>query len=322
MKKLVVAAIALSMLAGPAVAQTLSILKTGVPDPVIAGNLLTYTMTGTNDGPGASTNFTISDPLPSLTVFISAVASPGASLVTPAVGVNGVVTSVWNAAGGTTNGLTPNGTSRTLTAMVRVCPEAGCGSVDNTATASADGATSDNEEISTTVDVVGDLSITKSGPTEATRLTPLTYTLAVQNAGPSVLTAAVVTDTLPPGVAATSVISSFPGAMCSILPGNSVVTCTLTVGAANQCTTTFPTSGTIIVGATVLPSAQAGQFQNVATIEPGECGTDSDPSDNTAILPLRIFASNRAPVASSLGLAALAGLLAAAGAMRLRRGLR
>ncbi len=319
MLRIVVAAMGLAI-ASPGFGQAvLSVTKVDTPDPVTAGNLLTYTATATNAGPDSAANLAISDPLPTGTVFISAVASPGATLSTPAVGANGTVTSTWDAAGGTPGGLTPATVSRTLTMVARVCPEAGCIDLENTATVSATDEISAEGESTTTVSVVGDLSITKSGPTEATRGQTITYVLTVQNSGPSNLADAVVTDTLPPGLGATSVISTFPGAVCNILPGNSQVVCTISVGAANQCTRTVPTSGTITIEALVLASAQPAEFENVATVATGTCGTDSDPSDNTATLPITFLISNRAPAMHGAGLAALAALLGAAGALRLRR---
>lgn len=97
--------------------------KTDSPDPIVAGNNLTYVITGTPEGPSAALNLTIEDALPQGTVFVSAVASTGATLTTPAVNTNGTVKAVWNAAGGTPGGLTPVGTVRTLTIVVRVCSD-------------------------------------------------------------------------------------------------------------------------------------------------------------------------------------------------------
>src|SRR5262245_16285859 len=131
----------------------LVIEKNATPEPVTPGNLLTYTITALNDDGQSALNLTITDPLPAEIVFVSAVASPGATLTTPAVGTNGTVEAVWDAAGGTAMGLTPVGVSRTLTVIGRVCPETGCVDIFDTATVSAENAeddASDKEESETT----------------------------------------------------------------------------------------------------------------------------------------------------------------------------
>jgi uncharacterized repeat protein (TIGR01451 family) len=49
----------------------LAITKTDSPDPVIAGNDLTYTVTVTNNGPDTATSVTVTDNLPAETTFVS-----------------------------------------------------------------------------------------------------------------------------------------------------------------------------------------------------------------------------------------------------------
>src|SRR5262245_34451325 len=112
-------------------------------DALIPGTLVTYSLLGHNLGPDAALNEKLVDTLPSAEVFISAVASPGATLTTPAVGSNGIVTGVWDAAGGTPGGLTPVDTDRTLAIVTRICPEALCTDADNDATITADNGISD-----------------------------------------------------------------------------------------------------------------------------------------------------------------------------------
>lgn len=56
----------------------LAISKTGSPDPVKVGAVLTYTIAVTNLGPGTATGVVVTDDLDSQVDFISATASPGA----------------------------------------------------------------------------------------------------------------------------------------------------------------------------------------------------------------------------------------------------
>src|SRR5205807_1899946 len=50
----------------------LSIAKSDSPDPVLAGNNLTYTLSVTNAGPSNASSLSVSDPLPAGTTLVSA----------------------------------------------------------------------------------------------------------------------------------------------------------------------------------------------------------------------------------------------------------
>src|SRR4029079_8227832 len=130
------------------------------------------------------------------------IASPGATLTTPAVGANGTPVAVWDAAGGTPGGLTLMNVPRTLTVVARICPEAGCVDLVNTATTSADTPTVVPAQ-STTTDPLfpqSNLAIQKLASVEKVKIgDSFTYTLNVSNAGPSNSATTQVVDTLPPG---------------------------------------------------------------------------------------------------------------------------
>jgi uncharacterized repeat protein (TIGR01451 family) len=68
----------------------LAITKTDSPDPVIAGNDLTYTVTVTNNGPDTATSVTVTDNLPAETTFVSCSSTGGG--VCGGSGINQIVT--------------------------------------------------------------------------------------------------------------------------------------------------------------------------------------------------------------------------------------
>jgi uncharacterized repeat protein (TIGR01451 family) len=70
----------------------LSLSKTDTPDPISAGSLLTYTITVTNNGPGDAADVTLTDTVPTGTVYITSSAPGGWSCTTPGVGGTGTLT--------------------------------------------------------------------------------------------------------------------------------------------------------------------------------------------------------------------------------------
>ena len=67
----------------------LAVNKTGAPNPVLAGNQLTYTITATNNGPNAATGVKVVDALPSNVTFVSSSAgtfNPATDTLTDSIG--------------------------------------------------------------------------------------------------------------------------------------------------------------------------------------------------------------------------------------------
>ena len=62
---------------GTGTSADVSITKTAAPSPVAQGNLLTYTLIATNNGPASATNVTVVDVLPSVLKFVSVVTTAG-----------------------------------------------------------------------------------------------------------------------------------------------------------------------------------------------------------------------------------------------------
>ncbi len=207
----------------------LSVTKSDDPDPVFAGNDLTYTITVTNNGPNDATNVTLTDTLPTGVTFVSA--SPGCLFSPP----NMVTCSL---------GTIAAGDSRDVTIVVR--PNTPGVITDTvTVTAAEDDPDPDNNQDSEETEVLGvaDLSITKTDQTDPVVVgQDLSYTLVVTNNGPSLATNVVLTDTLPDGVIFISAVPS--QGTCSYNAG--IVTCALgDLAAGAQATVTITIQPTV-----------------------------------------------------------------------------
>ncbi len=124
--------IALNCLAGGVTSQSdLSVTKTAAPNPVGAGQDLTYTITVTNNGPDAALGAQMVDATPAGTTFRSVTTPAGWTCTTPAVGGTGAVSCA--------KGSMAASTSEVLTLVVRVNQCFGNGTVSNTATVSSSG---------------------------------------------------------------------------------------------------------------------------------------------------------------------------------------
>ncbi len=162
----------------------LSILLTDSPDPVTAGNQLTYVATLTNAGPSDAQDTSIALPLPATTTFVSATASAGGVCVNPAVGANGTVTWSWS-------GATAPAAQRSVSIIAGVPAATASGTVLSataTATSASPDSVSGNNSATTTTTVNGsaDLSITLTDtPDPVNAGANLTYLATVTNGGAS-----------------------------------------------------------------------------------------------------------------------------------------
>jgi uncharacterized repeat protein (TIGR01451 family)/uncharacterized repeat protein (TIGR02543 family) len=76
---------------GAGLSADLALTKTDAPDPVLAGQNLTYTLTVTNNGPSTAANAVLDDTIQAPTTFQSLTAPAGWTCTTPAVGSTGMV---------------------------------------------------------------------------------------------------------------------------------------------------------------------------------------------------------------------------------------
>jgi uncharacterized repeat protein (TIGR01451 family) len=164
----------------------LTLKKTDSPDPVLAGETLTYSLQVTNGGPSGATGVTLTDHLPVGVVFVSSV---------PACTQTGG--DVKCALGALAKG-------PVATVNMKVTPTK-AGVLINTASVSGNESdpvlANNNAAAKTRVKPAADLEIVKSGaPNPVGVGKTLTYVLTVTNHGPSPVGAVAVKDTLPASV--------------------------------------------------------------------------------------------------------------------------
>jgi uncharacterized repeat protein (TIGR01451 family)/CSLREA domain-containing protein len=241
----------------------LSITKTSLSDPAIAGTSLTYRLEILNSGPSDSSGSTVTDTLPAGVTLQTAQSDHGAC------GAEGdVVTCNLNAI--------PAGTSVFVTVTVLVQPSLANGSfLTNTATVSGADVDPNSQNNSTSIDTEvirqTDLIVTKTDtPDPVTVGSELAYRLVVSNTGPSHASGVVLSDSLPAQVQFVSV--SPPSANCSVATGTSTVTCAIGVLSSGQSVTVD-----IVVRPTV-----AGLVSNTATVSGNETESNSENNSSTA----------------------------------------
>ena len=194
---------------GTPVPADLHIYKTGAPNPVLAGQPLTYTIVVTNTGPATAENIVIKDQLPTGVTFNGAwhvrmLDGVGANVVVSNSALTGTVT-LLNAGG-----------IVTITAQTLVNTGISGASIVNSASVTTTTSlVAGNHTASVTTNLItvtptstptptpnaADLRISKRGaPNPVTAGQPLLYTIIVTNTGPAVAQNVIVKDHLPTGV--------------------------------------------------------------------------------------------------------------------------
>jgi uncharacterized repeat protein (TIGR01451 family) len=268
----------------------LSILMTASPSPVAAGANLTYTIVVSNEGPADADHPVLDDNFfPTPTTFVAVTYPAGWSCATPPVGANGSVAC-------SAPSLAPE--SVTFTITVRANPTLPTGAtITNTATIisnSPDARTSDNTStVTTPVQSVSDLGITKSAPANVEAGNGLTYTLVWSAGGPSTAGTVTITDDLPAGTTFSSV--NAPGFTCTT--GGPIV-CSASGVAAGS-------TGTITIATTTDPTLASGTVLTNSASIAGDT-IDNVPANNSGTSTTTITSSSDLALTKS-GSAAVAG---------------
>ncbi|UCG23486.1 MAG: DUF11 domain-containing protein [Chloroflexota bacterium] len=240
----------------------LSLEKLATPEPATAGTALTYTLAISNAGPSVAYGVVLTDFLPPGVSYLSATSAHGIDC---------------SASGQVTCQLDPlaAGQEILMTMLTAVDPNLTVEQFTNYAEIASQGTdlneTNNTDSFTSTVQTVADLTITKTAsvdPVAAGEI--LTYTLTVENLGPSSAISVTVTDTLPSGVTYLS-LDAEPLGDCA---GGAVVTCEF-AGLAPMAT------AVITIGVQVDP-ATLGTLENTAEVS--SFTSDGDPENNSFTL--------------------------------------
>jgi uncharacterized repeat protein (TIGR01451 family) len=249
----------------------LAVTKTDGQATAVPGQPVTYTIAVSNAGPATASAATVVDTFPAAlqNVNWTCSASAGSSCCSIVGGNTSINRPVAVLPGGTV--------TYTATATINL---AATGTLSNTATVTAPASVADpnlanNSATDTdTLTPLADLRITKTdGQATVVPGSPITYTIVASNAGPSPVTGATVTDTLPVTVtlATWTCVGAGGGACTASGSGNINGTVNLPVGG----TVTYTLTGTLSALAT-------GSLSNTATVTAPGGVTDPNLANNSA----------------------------------------
>lgn len=266
-----------------AASANLTVTNLSLPPTVNAGAQFTYQMLVSNFGPSAAAAVSLTNTLPAGTTFVSLASAAGWSCTTPAVGAAGTVTC-------TIASLAPESASFTLT--LAIDPSFPPGTLSDTATIASttpdsDG-TNNSSTANTTVGASADLRVTNTpSTTSAINGQPITYTIVVDNLGPSTASTVLLTNAIPSGTTFTS-LSSAAGWSCSTpaVGATGTVSCSI-ASLLPAGTATFDLTVTIDTG---LPPTMITDTASVTAATPDPAsGNSSATASTTTPVSLQSF---------------------------------
>jgi uncharacterized repeat protein (TIGR01451 family) len=275
---------------GAATDADLVVTNAATPNPVVAGQNITYTQVVTNNGPASAASVSFTETLPANTTFVSLPTPAGWSCVTPAVGASGTITC-------TIASLASGGTA-TFRPVLQVTAGTPSGTVISD-TASVNAATPDPNPTSNsaTVNVVvatagqADLAVaTSASPNPVLGGGNITFAQTVTNNGPAAAATDSFTETVPANT--TFVSLGVPAGWSCVTPavgGTGNITCTATTLASGT-VSSFP----LVVKVNVATPAGTTISNN-----PSVSSATSDPtsSNNSASASTVVASPTQADVA-------------------------
>jgi uncharacterized repeat protein (TIGR01451 family) len=273
----------------------LSINKTATATAA-QGTNVTYNISLMNNGPNPATAVSLTDALPANTTFVSTAQNtgPAFSCTNPSVGTNGTITC--------TNASMASGATATFTITATVSASAPLGTLNNTAnatTTSTDPTTPNSSTAGTAITPGNaDVGVSKTAaPGPYGTGNNLTYTIAVNNAGPAAAANVSVTDAIPAG---TTFVSATPTqGSCG---GTTTVTCSLG---------TIANLGSASIALTVTLPSTPGPVANTAVVS--TTSPDANASNNSSTSNITVIPAANIPAISPMMLLLLAIALAMAG---------
>lgn len=255
----------------------LTIAKDNGVSQYVPGSSVTYTITVRNDGPSNVIGAVLTDTIP---VQVSSWAWVCGSSTGGAANCDGAAS---NSVDFTDTLDLPVNSSQVYTVTANLHSDA-TGDLVNTAVIAAPAGvteTDDTNNTSTdtdTIDVQVDLTITKDdGVSEYIPGTSLTYTITVQNSGPSDAVGAAISDALPPQISSWTWVCGTPTGGASGCDG-------ITNGTtAFSDLVNLPAGGSLTYTVTaILKSGGTGDLVNQVSVQTPSGATDTNPVDNTA----------------------------------------
>ena len=250
----------------------LRVTNVGTPDPVLAGNNITYTQVVTNGGPSAATAASFAEAIPANTIFVSLPAVAGWTCTTPPVGGTGNISC--------TDPSVANGATATFTVTVQVTTGTALGTLINdtviVSAATTDPNPGNNSAASSiAVGASADLSVTSTdSPDPVQAGNNITYTRALTNPGPSNAANVTFTEAIP---ANTNFRTFTPpaGWTCNTLTVGGTGTLTCTIASLAPGTTNFP------LAVQVNPGTPSGTtITDTVTVT---SATDTNTANNTVV---------------------------------------
>ena len=264
-----------TVVASAAQADLRVVSKTATPNPVNAGEDLTYTISVINNGPDSATNVVVADAISSLVAtggFRSATPSQGAC--TPSGVTNGATVNL-----SCNLGTLANGGTATVTVVVRPSI-AVTGNRSNTATITSldvgdPNRTNNSASVTSVVTAIADIQAEKTATPSSVRAgAPLLFVITARNNGPSTALTVVATDTMPSNAAFIALGTVTGGGSCTTPAADAVggqVVCTWPSIPA----TSPPTQQTASYSVRPLNSAVGGNVVNSVAMTTTVAESDS-----------------------------------------------